>query len=107
MAKVLGRSLFFAFSLACAWPAHAEPLLMFLLGAAQEIISSAKPVPKPVEAPAPSTVYPGTSVEPAILKRIVNDSFGYLTPAQRDEVFQALNAELMKPENFAVRAAMI
>jgi hypothetical protein len=107
MAKVLGRSLFFAFSLACAWPAHAEPLLMFLLGAAQEIISAARPAAVPVPAPAPSTVYPGTTVEPALLKRLIDESFAYLTPEQRGEVFQALNAELVKPENFAVRGPMI
>src|SRR3954471_15581129 len=105
MVRILGRSLFFAFALSCASSAHAEPLLMFLLGAAQEIIAAAQAAPKVVEAPPPSTVYPGTSVEPAILKRLIDESFVYLTTGQRDEVFQALNAELVKPQNFAVRCA--
>ena len=110
MAKVLRRSLFFAFLLAFAWPAHAvEPILMFLVGFARNLADSAPSAPRAAEPapPVPATVYAGTSVEPAILKRLIDDSFLYLTAEQRDEIFQSLHAELMKPGNFAVRAPMI
>src|SRR5438067_3719401 len=102
MAKVLGRSLFFAVVLAIASPARADPLLMFLIGAARQIaaaIPADAPAPVP---PPPSTMYPGTNVEPALLKRLIDDSLLYLTLPQRDEIFQALHAEPMKPGNFAV-----
>jgi len=106
---VLGRSLFFAFLLALALPAQADPLTMFLFGAAKQILSAARP-DTPPQAPASlpqSTVYPGTVIEPALVRRVIDDSFVYLTQDQREEVFQALHAELMKPENFAVRAPML
>ena len=108
MAKVLGRSFFFAVLLAIASPARAEPLLMFLIGFARNVAES-NSAPRPVVPPPPvqSTAYGGTNVEPAILKRLIDDSFTYLTPPQRDEVFLALHTELVKPENFAVRAPMI
>jgi len=108
MAGVLGRSLFFAVFIALALPARAEPLLMFLLGAAKEVVSAAEPAaPAPAPAAEMPAVYPGTTVEPAILKRLIDDSFLYLSAEQRAEVFQALHAELMKPANFAVRGPMI
>src|SRR5947208_10804946 len=107
MAKVLGRSLYFAVLLAAACPVRDDPLLMFLVGAAREILSAAPSAPAEPPPPPPSTVYPGTTVEPAILKRLIDDSFLYLAPAQRDEIFQALNTELLKPGNFSVRAPMI
>ena len=106
MAKVLRRSLFFAFLLALSWPARADPLLMFLVGIAKEIASlpSARTAP-----PVPDTpeTYPGTLVEPASLRRLLDESFGYLSPSQRDEIFDALHAELMKPGNAAMRGPMI
>lgn len=110
MAKVLGRSFLFAVLLAFAWPARsAEPILMFLIGFARNLAESAHAAPRPVEpiSPVISTAYPGTTVEPAILKRLIDDSFLYLTTEQRDEIFQTLHAELMKPGNYAVRAPMI
>ena len=110
MARILGRSLFLAFLLACALPARADPLLMFLFSAAKEIVSAAEraaPAPLAPAAPAPMAVYPGTTVEPGVLRRVIDDSFLYLSQEQRDEVFQALNSELLKPENFAIRAPMI
>ena len=109
MAKVLRRSLFFAFLLAFACPVRADPLLMFLFSVAKEIATSpafqaAASAPAPVEAPA---TYPGTSVEPAILRRLIDDSFTYLSSAQRAEIFEALNAQLLKPANAATSAPVI
>jgi len=84
-----------------------DPILMFLVSIAKEAIGAPKPSGAPAPEVAPSTVYPGTNVEPAILRRLINDSFLHLTTEQRDEVFQALHAELIKPGNFAVRAPII
>ena len=107
MARVLGRSFFFAALLALSLPARADPLLMLMLNIAQEFASRAEAEaskPKPIILPA---TYPGTTVEPAVLRRLIDDSFMYLSSGQRDEVFDALNAEIMKPQNVAVRGPMI
>lgn len=106
MPGVLRRSLLFALLFACAAPARAaDPVLMFLIGVARELAAQAKPAPVAAE-PIPDT-YPGTTVEPALLRRLIDDSFLYLSDSQRTEIFDALHAELMKPGNFAVRASMI
>ena len=105
MAKVLGRSLFFAVLLALSWPARADPLLMFLLSVAKEMatLPAAKDaLPQPL----PET-YPGTTVEPSRLRGLIDESFVYLSSAQRAEVFDALNAELLKPQNAAIRGPML
>jgi hypothetical protein len=107
MARALGRTLFFTVLLACATPVRAaDPLLMFLFSIAQEIASRpAAPAPAlPVERP---DVYPGTTVPVDVLRRLIDDSFIYLSPHQRTEIFDALHAELMKPANFAIRASTI
>jgi hypothetical protein len=110
MAKVLGRSIFFAVLLACSSPSRAaDPMLMFLFSVAKEVALSLKPVPdpaRPVIEPGPE-IYPGTTVEVGLLRRLIQDSFLYLSEAQRDEIFEALHTELMKPENFAIRAPAI
>ena len=62
MAKVLGRSLFFAVLLAFAWPAHASPLLSLILSIAQEVASQPEAKPAPPVTDLPQT-YPGTTVE--------------------------------------------
>lgn len=106
----LVKGLLFAVLLAVAWPARsAEPVLMFLLGFARNLAESHQAAPRTVEPlpPVISTAYPGTTVEPAILKRLIDDSFLYLTSEQRDEIFLTLHAELMKPGNYAVRGPMI
>ena len=102
----MGRGILFAILLAVAVPARAaDPVLTFLLSVAQEILNQPKATPAPaVELP---EVYPGTTVRPALLKRLIDDCFLYLSPAQRAEIFDALNVELLKPGNFAVRAPMI
>lgn len=105
MGRVLGRSLFFAVLLASSLPARADPLLMMLLNVAQEL-ASRQPAPAPEPIVLPET-YPGTTVEPSVLRRLIDDSFMYLSSAQRAEIFDALNADLMKPQNAAVRGPMI
>ena len=108
MAKVLGRSLFFAVLLAFACPASAEPLLMFLIGFARNLAESNTAAhARPAVSVEPSTAYGGTTVEPAILKRLIDDSFLYLSSEQREEIFLTLHAELLKPSNHLVRGPMI
>src|SRR5688572_1596070 len=110
MIRVLGRSLLFTLLLACAavpfTARAADPLLMFLFSVALEIASRPAPVspPAPVEQP---DVYPGTTVPVDVLRRLIDDSFIYLSPRQRTEIFDALHAELMKPMNFSIRASTI
>jgi len=105
MAKVLGRSLFFAVLLALSFPVRADPLLMFLLSVAKEI-ATMPPAQAAVPELLPQT-YPGTTVEPSELRRLIDDSFVYLSSGQRAEVFEALNAELIKPQNATVRGPML
>lgn len=98
---------------ACALPAHAlDPILMFLLSAAREVIiaaekqkSDAPAAPAPV--PVPADRYPGTTVRPDQLRRLIDESFTYLSEGQRREIFDSLHASLMDPKNIAVRGAMI
>lgn len=106
MLRSPARALLFTVLLACALPAGAaDPVLMFVLGMAREMATEAKPVPAPPAA-LPDT-YPGTTVSPAVLRRLIDESFLYLSAAQRETLFNALNAELLKPSNAAVRASMI
>ena len=105
MAKVLGRSFFFAVLLALSFPARADPLLMFLLSMAKEMAMRA-----PARDPAPQVLpqtYPGTTVEPSELRRLIDESFVYLSSAQRAEVFDTLNTELLKPQNATLRGPML
>ncbi len=93
-------------------PAAADPILMFLLGVAREMVINHANAPKAQgepELPMPDVtkVYPGTSVEPDTLRRLIDDSFLYLSDGQRREIFDALHAALANPKNAAVRGAMI
>lgn len=91
-------------------PAAADPIVMLLLGIARDMIveHASKPrVPAPEYVPDMERVYKGTIVEPEHLRRIIDDSFPYLSEAQRKEVFGSLNAALADPKNAAVRGAMI
>ncbi len=94
-----------------AAPAAADPILMLLLSAAREMIQShaarTRAAPAPVAVPEASRDYPGTGVEPGQLRRLVDDSFGYLSEAQRKEIFDSLHEALMDPKNAAVRGTMI
>jgi hypothetical protein len=96
----------FAVLLACAFPARADPLVMFLLGIARDM--ALKAIEERMNRPAPEPeVYGGTTVQPAHLRQLIHDSFLHLSTDQREEIFQALNAELVKPENFTLRAQII
>jgi hypothetical protein len=94
-------------------PAAADPLLLLLLGIARDmVIDQAQKSPKEKAIDDPfqpdmSKVYPGTSVEPETLRRLIDDSYSYLSSSQRQEIFEALNAELMNPKNAAMRGAYI
>ena len=94
-----------------ATPASADPVLMFLLGIAREMVESHANRPRggaaPELVPDMALVYPGTLVEPDHLRRLINDSFLYLSDAQRKEIFDSLHEALSNPKNAAVRGAMI
>ena len=114
MGRMLRKGVLFTLLFAgVVTPAAANPLVMFLIGIARDmVIDFAQnrkdgPVPEPVYLPDMAKVYPGTSVEPETLRRLIDDSFLYLSSSQRQEIFDSLNAELMKPKNAAVRGAMI
>ena len=113
MGRLLRKGVLFTLLFAgIATPAVADPLLMFLFSIAREMVvrhanaprGSAEPV---LPIPDLSKVYPGTSVEPEVLRRLIDDSFLYLNSSQREEIFNSLHAALMNPKNAAVRGAMI
>jgi hypothetical protein len=113
MGRLLRKGLLFTLLFAgLVAPAAADPILMFLLGMARQMVEAhaARPsggAPAPEFIPDMSRVYPGTSVEPEHLRRLIDDSFLYLNEAQRREIFESLNAALQDPKNAAVRGAMI
>jgi hypothetical protein len=93
-------------------PAAADPVLMLLLGIARDMIIDHATAPKGAnepEQPMPdlANVYPGTAVEPQVLRRLIDDSFLYLSSQQRQEIFDRLNAALLDPKNAAIRGTMI
>jgi hypothetical protein len=114
MCRALRRSVFLI-SLGL-WPVvaqAADPLVFFLMSAAKEIASraiesalaeQARVAALPV---APPPTYPGTAVEPETLRKVVNDSFVYLSLSQRAEIFDSLNAMLLDPKLGGNRAALI
>jgi len=111
MGRLLRKGIFFTLLLACAAPASAaDPVLMFLLSMAREMIeahaarAAAQPAP---QLPDLSRVYPGTTVEPEHLRQLIDDSFLYLSEGQRTEIFDSLHATLSDPKNAAVRGTMI
>lgn len=84
---------------------------MFLLSVAKEMVTAqmardrqARPQ---LVLPDLSRMYPGTSVEPDQIRRMIDESFLYLGDSQRREIFEALHAALMDPRNAAVRGHMI
>jgi DNA-directed RNA polymerase specialized sigma24 family protein len=88
----------------------ADPLAMLLIGIARDMLLShilreARREPAP-PAP-PPRVYPGTTVEPAQLRRLIDESFGYLSEAQREEVFDALQSAILDPRHAAIRASLL
>ena len=114
MGRLLRRGVLFALLFAgLSAPAAAEPLILTLLmSIARQMVTSHAMKPDSekrleVEIPDVSRFYPGTVVEPAQIRRVIDESFVYLNDWQRDEIFDSFNAELMKPKNAAVRLAMI
>jgi len=90
-------------------PARADPLVFFLMSAAREIISSAadRPAPKPLPLPEEMTLYPGTAVRPVDMRRVIDESFVYLSSDQRTEIFDSLHAMLLDAKLGASRATLI
>ena len=92
MGRVLRKGVLFTLLFAgVVAPAAADPLLMFLLGVARQMVETH--ASRPEGAPTPEVmrempkVYPGTAVEPDDLKRLIDDSFLYLSDSQRREIF--------------------
>lgn len=111
--RLIRRGILFtllALSLAPA-PAFAfDPLLMFLLGIARDMVlahGTRAPTREASPQADPNAVYQGTLVEPGQLRALIDDCFAYLGPAQRREIFESLNEALLNPKNAAVRAPMI
>jgi hypothetical protein len=102
---------FFSLLAASAVPALAvDPFAMFLIGIARDMVityANRPPLPSEEVLPDLALVYPGTTVEPDTLRRLIDDSFMYLSDGQRREIFDMLHAALMDPKNAAVRAPMI
>jgi hypothetical protein len=113
MCRLLRRGVLFTLLFAglCS-PAAADPILMLLMSIARNMVyhHAMKPDSEKrleVEILEPYKFYPGTMVEPEQIRRLIDDSFLYLTDYQRQEIFDSLNAELLSPKNAAVRGAMI
>ena len=95
-----------------AAPAAADPIVLFLIGIARDMVikHAVSRIQERASQPAlpdPTLVYAGTSVEHDHLRRLIDDSFFYLSDGQRREIFDSLHAELSKPKNAAVRLPMI
>lgn len=112
MRRILRKGVVFTLLFAglCA-PASADPILMFLIGMARDIVTSHANDPRSKVAAIPlpdmGKVYPGTTVEPDHIRRLIDDSFLYLSTGQRREIFDSMNKALLDPKNAAVRGAMI
>jgi hypothetical protein len=93
-------------------PAHAaDPLLMFFLGFARNLISSAieehnAKSPPRVVAPKPPPKS-AAQFDEADLRALVDDSFAYLSGAQRAELLSGLEKTLSDPANAAQREAIL
>lgn len=117
MERSFRRVVFFFALLAFAAPAAAmDPILMFVFSVAKEMVQTnaarqakEKPLPDLGMAPLPDfpKVYPGTMIEPAHLRSLIDDCFPYLSDSRRGEIFDSLNAELLNPKNAPIRASMI
>ena len=112
MVRLLRKGVLFTLLFAgVVTPAAADPVLMLLFSVARHMIEAqiekSRNAPAPVHIPDKARVYPGTSVEPDHIRRLIDDSFPYLADAQRKEIFDSLNAALADPKNAAVRGEMI
>ena len=93
-------------------PAYAfDPLTMFLLGFARNLVESAieanqsKPQQRVIMAP-PLQKAP-SSYDESDLRTLVNESFAHLTGAQRDELLASLDKALSDPANAAQRQVIL
>ena len=112
MVRILRKGVLFTLLFAgVVTPAAADPILMLLLGIARDMIEAqvAKSRRAPAARPAPDMklVYPGTTVEPAQLRRLIDESFLYLSEAQRKEIFDSLHEAVKDQKNAALRGPMI
>lgn len=113
MGRALRRGVLFTLLFAgLVAPASADPILMLLIGIARDmVLDHANRPPSSAAAAVPmpdfGRVYPGTSVEPEVLRRLIDDSFLYLSDRQRQEIFDQLHAALLNPKNAAIRGTMI
>ena len=117
MDRFFRRVVFFLALLAFAAPAAAmDPILMFVFSVAKEMMQAnaeRQPKEKPLREmgmaslPDFPKVYPGTMIEPAHLRQLIDDCFPYLSDSRRAEIFDALNAGLLDPKNAPIRASMI
>ena len=117
MDRFFRRVAFFFLLLAFAAPAAAmDPILMFVFSVAREMVEAnaarapaTKPLPEMGMAALPDfpKVYPGTMIEPAHLRQLIDDCFPYLSDSRRGEIFEALNEGLLDPKNAPIRASMI
>lgn len=96
-------------------PVHAraaDPLTMFLLGFAQNLITSAiesysaKPN-TPATVPPMPAMKPPASMDDEDLRVLVDESFVYLTSPQREELLAGLHKALSDPANAAQREAIL
>jgi hypothetical protein len=107
-----GGVLFALLSAGLVAPAAADPILMILMSIARNMVTHHAQKPDSekrleVEIPDLSKYYPGTMVEPEQIRRLIDDSFLYLSDQQRTEIFDSLNAALLNPRNAAIRGTMI
>ena len=111
MGRLLRKGVLFTLLFAgVVTPATADPIVMFLLGVARDMIiehANRPRLPVPEYVPDMKRVYKGTIVEPDHMRRLIDDSFTYLGDAQRKEIFDSLNAALVDPKNTAVRGELI
>src|SRR4026208_1731667 len=112
MLRRIRRAVLFSVLLGLATPVlAADPIVMLLLSVAREMIFNAvrdRLMAPPAAEPLPAaSVYPGTAVEPAHVRRLIDEGFGYLSRTQRDEVYESLHAQLMDPKNASVRVSTI
>jgi hypothetical protein len=107
--QIRGGVLFVLLCGAIAPALAVDPVLMFLLSMAREAVAASLRKSPPAPAlPEPSAqTYPGTLVEPEHVRRLIDEGFGYLSSAQREEIFHSLHAALADPKNAALRGPMI
>jgi hypothetical protein len=103
----------FAFGLQAAPARAVDPVLMFVLGFAKNLVESAiernaaKPTPAvvlPAPAPMPKAA---ARMDESDLRALVDESFGYLSGAQRAELLAGLDKALADPANKPYREAIV